>query len=159
VFMELSPFELFACAVVTLKVSYTGCGLMRIGTMFGCQEWRRKRKKVYCLREGDRTVAAERAVGPEMRTSKGEKFSRTECRMCLKGMEMGLDWVAVLRCISWGERDSGTERCTPVPFENLPRCGVLHRRHGVIALLCKCVFTTVEILSQYYAKLSFKQQF
>ena len=72
--------------------------------MFSCQEWRRQRKKVYCLRKGDRTVAAERAVGPEMRTSKGEKFSRTECRICLKGMEMGLDWVAVLSCISWGER-------------------------------------------------------
>jgi len=74
-------------------------------------------------------------------------------------MEMGLDWVAVLSCISRGERGSGTECCTPVPFENLPVCGVLQRRHGVIALLCKCVFTTVEALSQYYAKLSFELQF
>lgn len=137
-FMELSPFALFACAVVTLTVSCTGCGLMRIGTMFSCQEWRRQRKKVYCLREGDRTVAAERAVGPEMRTSQGEKFSRTEYQICLKGMEMGVDWVALLSCISWGERGSGTERRTPVPFENLPGCGVLHKRHGVIALRCKC---------------------
>jgi len=103
--MELSPFALFACAVVTLKLTYTGCGLMRIGTMFSCQEWRRQRKKVCCFREGDRTVAAERAVGPEMRTSKREKLSRTECRM-----EMGLGWVAVLSCVGWGERDSGTER-------------------------------------------------
>jgi hypothetical protein len=108
VFMELPPF---ACVVVTLTVTYTRCGLMRIGTMFSCQEWRRQRKKVYCLRKGDRTVAAERAVGPEMRTSKGEKFSRIECRICRKGMEMGLDRVGVLSCISWGERDSGTERC------------------------------------------------
>lgn len=94
-FMELSPFALFACAIVALKVSYTRCGLMRIGTLFSCQEWRRQRKKVYCLRKGDSTVAAERAVGPEMKTSKGEKFSRTECRICLKGIEMGMDWVAV----------------------------------------------------------------
>jgi len=136
--MKLSPFALFACAVVTLKVSCTGCGLMRTGTMFGCQEWKRQCKKVHCLREGDRTVAAERAVGPEMGTSKGEKFSRTECRICLKGMEMGLDWVAMLTCISWGERSSGTERCTSVPSENIPRCGVLHRRHGFIALWCNC---------------------
>jgi hypothetical protein len=131
--MELSPFALFACAVVTLKVSYSGCGLMRIGTMFSCQEWRGQRKKVYCFREGVRTVAAERPVGPEMRTSKGEKFSGTECRM-----EMGLGWVVVLSCVGWGERGSGTECCTPVPFENLPRCGVLHRQHGVIALRCTC---------------------
>ena len=94
-FMELSPFALFACAIVALKVSYTRFGLMRIGTLFSCQEWRRQRKKVYCLRKGDSTVAAERAVGPEMKTSKGEKFSRTECRICLKGIEMGMDWVAV----------------------------------------------------------------
>ena len=107
--MELSPFALFACAVVTLKVSYSGCGLMRIGTMFSCQEWRGQRKKVYCFREGVRTVAAERPVGPEMRTSKGEKFSGTECRM-----EMGLGWEVVLSCVGWGERGSGTERIVSV---------------------------------------------
>lgn len=104
-FIELSPFAFFACTVVTLKVSYTRCGLMRIGTLFSCQEWRRQRKTVYCLRKGDRTVAVERTVGPEMRTSKGEKFGRTKYRIFLKGIEMGLDWVAVLSCISWGQRE------------------------------------------------------
>ena len=38
-----------------------------------------------------------------MRTSKGEKFSRTECRM-----ELGLGWVAALSCVGWGEKGSGT---------------------------------------------------